>query len=203
VEPETEFLHVIFAAVTARTDLAALAKGAATCSLLADDIDEPISETELVDDLDETASRLFTEHWGNLPDVVRVDSDAGTRVLEQFQDRITSDTGEAVAEHTMSLYDWTGASVPDVESLSDRRQSNESPLWLVPALGFRPVQQTEESQGSRVPTPRERSLECRECDRETEHHFQTTETVPDDEWSGQPIWECQICGIARYGPSRE
>lgn len=202
-ESRTKFLHVIFAAVTARTDLAALTKGAATCSLLADDIDEPISEVELVEDLDGTASRLFTKQWNDLPDVVRADSDAGARVLEQLQGRTTSDAGEAVGEHTTYLYDWTGSEVPDVASLSERRQSDESPLWLVPALGFRPVRQTEESRGRRVSTPRERSLDCRECDRETEHHFQTTEIVPDSEWSGQPIWECQVCGTARYGPDTE
>ena len=202
-ERETEFLHVIVAAVTARTDLAALAKGAATCSLLADDLDEPISETELVNDLDETPARVFTTRWGDLPGVIRADSDTGARLLDQLQDRMTADTGEAGSKQTTYLYDWTGAGVSDVESLSERRQSTERPLWLVPALGFRPVQQTEGARRSRVSTPRQRSLDCRECDRETEHHFQTTETVPASEWSGQPIWECRVCGSARHGPGRE
>jgi len=36
----------------------------------------------------------------------------------------------------------------------------------------------------------------------TDHRFKTHESVPDEAWTRQPIWECQVCGAARYGSSK-
>jgi hypothetical protein len=27
--------------------------------------------------------------------------------------------------------------------------------------------------------------------------------VPDNDWTGQPLWGCQRCGTPRYGPELE
>ena len=55
-------------------------------------------------------------------------------------------------------------------------------------------------QASSVPTTQE--LDCQTCGRATDHRFKTYESVPDGAWTGQPIWECRVCGSARYGPSK-
>jgi hypothetical protein len=53
---------------------------------------------------------------------------------------------------------------------------------------------------SSVPTTQE--LDCQTCGRAADHQFKTHESVPDAAWTGQPIWECRVCGSARYGPSK-
>ena len=53
---------------------------------------------------------------------------------------------------------------------------------------------------SLAPTGRSRR---RECGRETKHRFREFEAVPDDEGTGQPMWECQRCGTPRYGAEPE
>ncbi len=53
---------------------------------------------------------------------------------------------------------------------------------------------------SLAPTGRSRR---RECGRETKHRFHEFEAVPDDEGTGQPMWECQRCGTPRYGAEPE
>ncbi|WP_188884550.1 hypothetical protein [Halarchaeum grantii] len=78
-----EFLHLVFAVVTARTEMAALAKGTAAHSLLAKKGDTAITETELVADNDGSPSRTLTEQWGDLPGVAQLESDAGERLLQQ------------------------------------------------------------------------------------------------------------------------
>jgi len=57
------------------------------------------------------------------------------------------------------------------------------------------------SQVSLVPTSQD--LDCQACGRATDHQFKIHESVPAAAWTGQPIWECRVCGSARYGPSLE
>ena len=42
---------------------------------------------------------------------------------------------------------------------------------------------------------------CYECNQDTTHQFYGTDDVPDEAWSGQPIWECRVCEATRYGPA--
>jgi len=75
-------------------------------------------------------------------------------------------------------------------------------VWLVPAIALTESrgEAAADRQVSSVPTTQE--LDCQNCGRATDHRFKTHESVPDEAWTGQPIWECQVCGAARYGPSK-
>ena len=84
--------------------------------------------------------------------------------------------------------------------MSDEADADDA-VWLVPAMAL--TESTGEAaadrQDSSVPTTQE--LDCQNCGRATDHRFKTHESVPDAAWTGQPIWECRVCGSARYGPS--
>lgn len=56
---------------------------------------------------------------------------------------------------------------------------------------------------SRRERPNREYLECRECGQDTEHRFREFEGVPNDKWTGQPIWDCHRCGTPRYSPEPE
>ena len=73
-------------------------------------------------------------------------------------------------------------------------------MWLVPAIALQQSIEETMADSQQRERPNRRHLKCRECDRDTRHRFLDFETVPDDEWSGQPMWECQVCGMPRYGP---
>jgi hypothetical protein len=79
-------------------------------------------------------------------------------------------------------------------------EKTDDPMWLVPGLTLRESSEgsNQDEQSSNLPTRVQ--LECHHCDSETEHRFNTYESLPDDTWLGQPIWECRECGACRYGP---
>ncbi|UWG49317.1 Zn-finger protein (plasmid) [Halalkaliarchaeum sp. AArc-CO] len=101
------------------------------------------------------------------------------------------------------LYDQRGDGILDASRLDAVLDDADDVVWLVPAMAL--TESTDvaaaDRQVSSVPTALE--LDCRTCGRATDHRFRTHESVPDEAWTGQPIWECRVCGSARYGPSLE
>jgi len=99
------------------------------------------------------------------------------------------------------LYDQRGDGIRDASRLDAILDDADDAVWLVPAMAL--TESTGEAaadrQDSSVPTTQE--LDCQNCGRATDHRFKTHESVPDAAWTGQPIWECRVCGSARYGPS--
>ncbi|GGN24983.1 hypothetical protein [Halarchaeum nitratireducens] len=198
-ESEMDLLHLVFAVVAARTNIAALAKGSAAHSFLVKKGDTAVHECELVAESDGSPSRTLTNDWGNLPDVAHVESDAGQRLLQQACDRTRWRDNEDSTEHATYLYDDAGHAIDSRQRLAVVHAQAEDALWLVPALA---LQQRPDEQGQpSSATPTHKPLHCRHCERETPHRFRGAETSPDEQWAGQPIWECRICETPRHGPS--
>jgi rubrerythrin len=61
----------------------------------------------------------------------------------------------------------------------------------------------DETDSQRSSGPTAQHLDCQNCGRTTDHHFETHESLLDETWTGQPIWECQWCGITHHGPALE
>lgn len=227
---ETSFVHAIFVVVTSSTAWGATAKAAAAGHRLGNHVDDPIDDCQFVADLPGAPAEPLTQEWGDLPPAVRLDSDDGQRLLRMAIDRTawvddttdsatehapprgdgdpgntdgdTTDTARSLDNHATYLYDDTGTGIRSRDRLSDRRREATTPLWLVPALGLtaaddRPARGSSSSAGDREG---DRSLGCEACETATPHAFRAHEEVPVDVMSGQPIWVCQRCGAARYGP---
>ncbi len=101
------------------------------------------------------------------------------------------------------LYDQRGDGVRDASRLDAILDGADDAVWLVPAMAL--TESTGEAaadrQVSSVPTTQE--LDRQNCGRVTDHRFKTHESIPDEAWTGQPIWEYRVCSSARYGPSLE
>jgi ribosomal protein S14 len=83
------------------------------------------------------------------------------------------------------------------------REDADDDVWLVPAIVLQQSGAETSSEYPQHERPNRTHLECWECGRETEHRFREFEAVPDNDWSGQPMWGCQRCGTPRYGPEPE
>lgn len=79
-------------------------------------------------------------------------------------------------------------------------ENADDPLWLVPGLALKESSEASDRDDQSPSIPTRNQLECHHCGDETDHWFDTHESLPDDTWSGQPIWECRECGACRYGP---
>ncbi|WP_167599502.1 biosurfactant protein 1 [Halorussus marinus] len=206
-DSECDLLHVIHALVESRSFYGAVAKGSAAASLLAKSESDPVvDDCQLIYDLDEKPATQLADQWPTLPSATRVSTECGEQLLAAARERTAwRDTTQSRhnGEHATFLYDETGSGVRDEERLVTLREDADDDVWLVPAIALqRSV--TDVSTGSpRYASPNRDHLECRECNRETEHRFNELEAVPDDEWTGQPMWECQVCGTPRYGPEPE
>lgn len=75
--------------------------------------------------------------------------------------------------------------------------------WLVPVMGLSDTTNEREVSRKEATIPSKKRLDCQHCGRSTAHRFSTHDSVPDENWGGQLIWECQVCGTARYGPALE
>ncbi|MBP1955723.1 ribosomal protein L40E [Halarchaeum rubridurum] len=200
-ETELEFLHLVFTLVPARTEYAALAKGTAAHSLLVTKGDTAIHECELVADGDGSPSRTLTKRWGSLPDVVQVESDVGEHLLQQVCRRTQWEDGEGSGGHATYLYDRAGNAINSRQRLSTVREQAEDALWLVPALALQQPSRRDDAERQSSATPTRETLMCRRCERETTHRFRGAETGPVEQWAGQPIWDCRVCGAPRHGPN--
>ncbi|WP_211313698.1 hypothetical protein [Halarchaeum salinum] len=199
-EVKMEFLHLVFTVVAARTETAALAKGTAAHSLLVTKGDTAIHECELVADSDRSPSRTLTNHWGDLPDVVQMESDVGERLLQQACDRTQGEDDVNSGGHATYLYDHAGDAIDSRQRLSRVHEQAEDALWLVPALALQQPSRPDDADRQSSTTPTREALMCRRCERETTHRFRGAETGPVEQWAGQPIWDCRVCGAPRHGP---
>jgi len=205
--PDTEWtlLHVVHLLVEASTVYTAVAKGAAAATLLTKaDRDPAVDDCQLIYDLDAEPAAQLIEQWPSLPEAVRATSESGEQLLAAVRER----TGQAESTrscregaHTTFLYDEGGRNVREEDRLTVLLESAEDDVWLVPSIALQRSVDDDQS-GNRQPSvPSKTRLECRKCGRMTEHQFQEFGSLPDDEWSGQPMWECQVCQSPRHGPT--
>ena len=142
-----------------------------------------------------------------LPDAVQVSSEEGEQLLSAARGRTGWNNGQGASERQQQpptrLYDQRGNGIRDASRLTEDLDDADGAVWLVPAMALSESagEAAAERQVSPVPTTQE--LDCQNCGRVTDHRFKTHESVPDKAWTGQPIWECRVCGSARYGPSLE
>ena len=191
--------------VEAGTFYAAVAKGAAAASLLTSAPDESVDDCTLIYDLEDEPAPQITERWPTLPAATEVTSAAGDTLLSAARDR----TGWEVVNRKNRpqteiprVYDERGQGIRDESALEHTLGDNDQ-LWIVPAIAVETVPHETESTSTGAEIPTVTALECQHCTRETEHRFRTRESLPDETWTGQPIWECQVCGTGRYGPAPE
>ncbi|GGL41801.1 hypothetical protein GCM10009037_26750 [Halarchaeum grantii] len=198
-----DLLHLVFAVVAARTDIAALAKGSAAHSCLVKKGDTAVHECELVAESDGAPSRTLTNDWGNLPDVAHVESDAGQPLLQQACDRTRWRDDEDSTEHATYLYDDAGHAIDSRQRLAVVRAQAEDALWLVPALALQQSSCPNEQGQQSFSTPSQQALTCQRCERTTPHRFRGVETSPAEQWAGQPIWECRVCEAPRHASTSQ
>ena len=76
-------------------------------------------------------------------------------------------------------------------------------LWVLPVLALHCTQSgdDEDSESQRRQGLKRMDLTYYKCDQNTTHQFHGTDDVPDEAWSGQPIWKCRVCGATRYSPA--
>ena len=199
-------LGIVHLVVESNTFYSAVAKGGAAATLLAATDAEPAVDYTLIYDLDEQPARQLAEQWPSLPDAVQVSSAEGARLLSAARDRTgwhRREASERQEQVPTRLYDQRGNGIRDASRLDAVLDDADDAVWLVPAIALTesPAEAVADRQVSSVPATQE--LDCRDCGRATDHRFKSHESVPDGAWTGQPIWECRVCGAARYGPSLE
>jgi len=204
---ERTLLHVVQVLVETSTFYSAVAKGSAAATLLARADDDPVvDDCKLIYDLDEEPAPQLVDQWPSLPSATRVTSECGNQLLAAARERTAwTETTQSRhdGEHATFLYDETGSEVRTEARLASLREDADDDLWLVPAIALQESVDKTDTEQPRRERPNRTHLECRECGRETKHRFREFEAVPDDEWTGQPMWECQRCGTPRYGPEPE
>nr|WP_240452055.1 hypothetical protein [Halostella salina] len=193
--------------VESTTFYGAVAKGGAAANLLSANEAEPVvDDYTLIYDLDEAPARQLAEQWPSLPDAVQVSSEEGERLLSVARDRTGwhgQEASERQEQAPTRLYDQRGDGIRDASRLDAVLADADDAVRLVPAIALTESagEAGADRQESSIPTTQE--LDCQTCGRATDHQFKTHESVPDEAWTGQPIWECRVCGSARYGPSLE
>ncbi|MFC4248278.1 hypothetical protein ACFOZ7_15290 [Natribaculum luteum] len=207
--PATEWtlFGVVHMLVESSTFYGAVAKGGAAATLLASSATEQaVDDCTIIYDLEDEPAAQLTDQWPVLPAAAQITSTDGEQLLAAARDRTAWTDQSAVdsdCEPTTYLYDEGGSSIRDEQRLATLLDNAGDDAWLVPAIALQqaPKERESEHQGSGIPT-KER-LECHQCGRTTDHRFSAHESVPDEIWTGHAIWECQICGTPRYGPSPE
>jgi hypothetical protein len=203
----TTFLGIIHLVVESTTFYGAVAKGGVAANLLSANEAEPaVDDYTLIYDLDEPPARQLVEQWPSLPDAVQVASEEGERLLSAARDRAGwhgQGASERQEQAPTRLSDQRGDGIRDASRLGAVLDDADDAVWLVPAmvLTVSTCEAAADRQMSSVPTTQ--NLDCETGGRATDHQFKTNESVPDAAWTGQPIWECRVCGSARYGPSLE
>jgi len=201
----TTVLGIVHLVVESTTFYGAVAKGGAAAALLTDNAAVPgVDDHTLIYDIDEAPARQLAEQWPSLPEAVQMSSAEGEQLLRAARDRTGwhgQEASERQEQPPTRLYDQRGDGIRDASRLEAVLGDADDAIWLVPAMALTesPVEGTADRQVSSVPTTQ--NLDCQTCGRTTAHRFKTHESVPDEAWSGQPIWECRVCGSARYGPN--
>ncbi len=193
--------------VESSTFYGAVAKGAAAATLLASSATEStVDDCTIIYDLEDEPAAQLTDRWPVLPAAVRISSTDGEQLFAAAHDRTAWTDQSAVdsdCEPTTYLCDEGGMGIRDEQRLATLLDNAGGDAWLVPAIALQqaPKEREPEHQDSGIPT-KER-LECHQCGRTTDHRFSAHESVPDETWTGHAIWECQVCGMPRYGPTPE
>ena len=202
-DSECSFLHIIHALVESRTYYGAVAKGAAATNLLAKaDSDPTVDDCQLIHDLNEEPAMQLKAQWNSLPPRFEM-SARGEQLLETARTRTAwEDTAQPChdGEHAALLYDETERGFRDEDRLATLLEEAEDNVWIVPVIALQRSVDGNRTGSQQRRTPTQNHLSCRECDRETNYRFLDFEEIPDEKWSGQPMWECQVCGTPRYGP---
>ncbi|WP_135855130.1 biosurfactant protein 1 [Halorussus salinus] len=202
-DTEWTLLHVVHFVVEASTFDSAVAKGTAAAGLLVKaDRDSAVDDCQPISEFDEEPASQLAGKWPSLPEAVRVRSDSGRQLLKTARELTEwQDTTQPRhdGKHTTFLYDESGRGVRDESRLMTLLE-NADGVWLVPAIALQQSIGETKADSQQRGRPNRRHLECRECDRDTRHRFLDFETVPDDKWSDQPMWECHVCSTSRYGP---
>ena len=204
---DTVLLGVIYIVVDSTTFYGAVAKGGAAANLLTANEAEPaVDDYTLVYDLDEPPARQLADRWPLLPAAVQLDSAEGEQLLAAARDR-TEWHGQGASERQEKaptrLYDQRGNGIRDESRLRGIVDDADDEMWLVPAIALTATAGERDSDSRPSPVPTTAHLDCQGCGRATDHQFETHESIPDETWTGQPIWECQVCGTARYGSAPE
>jgi hypothetical protein len=200
---EATLVGIVFALVESSTFYGAVAKGAAAGNLLVNSETEGITEHQLIYDLTEGPASQLVDQWPSLPDASKVASETGEQLLTAIRDRMNGQEHSTFAgaqDAKACLYDQRGEALRTESHLDTMLETADDPMWLVPGIALQESsgESDQDAQPSNIPTRVQ--LECHHCDSETGHRFTTYESLPDDTWSGQPIWECRECGACRYGP---
>ncbi len=215
-------LGIVHLVVESSTFYGAVAKGGAAANLLSANEGEPaVDDYRLIYDLDEPPARQLAEQWPSLPDAVQVSSVEGEQLLSAARDRTGWHGQGATAQQQQPptrLYDQRGDGIRDASRrVASRRvasrlvssrldailDNTDDAMWLIPAMVLTESAREDETDSEVASVPTREQLDCQNCGRATGHRFKTYESIPDESWTGQPIWECRVCGTARYGPSLE
>jgi hypothetical protein len=193
----------VFALVESSTFYGAVAKGAAAGNLFGASEIEDITEHRLIYDLTEEPASQLVDQWPSLPDATKVTSEIGDELLTAIRERVGGQEHSTFAgaqEDRACLYDESGEALRTEPRLDTMLEKADDPMWLVPGIALQESSgdSDQDEQPSNIPT--QVQLECHHCDSETGHRFTTYESLPDDTWSGHPIWECRECGACRHGP---
>ena len=203
----TTFLGIVHLVVESTTFYGAVAKGGAAANLLSANEAEPaVDDYTLIYDLDEAPARQLAEQWPSLPDAVQVSSAEGERLLSAARDRTGwhgQEASERQEQAPTRLYDQRGDGIRDASRLDAILDDTDDAMWLIPAMVLTESAREDETDSQVASVPTTEQLDCQNCGRATDHRFNTQESIPDESWTGQPIWECRVCGTARYGPSLE
>ncbi|WP_181692674.1 hypothetical protein [Natronomonas sp. LN261] len=198
--------RVIFAIVEATCDYTALAKGAAACTLLQRRRANPLEDSQLIDDVAETPAATLHDTWGELPAAVRIGTEQGRKLLSVATKHIdrADESDHGNGERSLPrLYDESGRSVLNREQIESWTDTADGERWLIPILGAE--QHPTENRTKRRENQRSNTehIHCRRCEETTPHRFSGHEQLPEEAWDGNPIWQCQACGTARFGPVPE
>ena len=178
----------------------AVSKGAAAGNLLvASETEEGINEHRLIYGLKEEPASQLVDQWPSLPDATKVTSTAG-ELLTAIRDRMDGrgcSTFAGAQEARACLYDESVEAFRAESRLNTMLENADDPMWLVPGIALRESSEISDRDEQSPSIPTRDQLECGHCDAETGHRFNPYESLPDDIWPGQPIWEC---GAWRYGP---
>jgi len=156
--------------------------------------------------IDEAPARQLVEQWPSPPTRYRCrrkreSSFSAARDGAGWHEQGASERQEQAPRR---LYDQHGDGIRDASRLNAVLDDADDAVWLVPAMALTESAREDKtnSQVSLVPTSQDPIVKPVDG-RPTDHQFKIHESVPAAAWTGQPIWECRVCGSARYGPSLE
>lgn len=207
--PATEWtlLGVVHMLVETSTFYGAVAKGAAAATLLVSSATEStVDDCTSIYDLEDEPAVQLADRWPVLPAAAQIESTDGEQLLAAARDRTAWTDQSAVdsdCEPTTYLYDEDGSGIRDEQRLATLLDNAGDDVWLVPAIALQQIPQGRETEHQDSGIPIKERLECHQCGRTTDHRFSDHESVPDETWTGNAIWECQVCGMPRYGPCPE